>query len=72
MNAFHPDFIKVNYPDLLKDHVLSSKISLGMSKFVEEKRVDNPNHGRIKGVTKTKDALLPKVFAVYSRAGMPK
>lgn len=71
MNAFHPDFIKVHYPELLKDHLTSSKISMGMTKFVEEKRTNNPNHGRIKGM-KNDDALLPKTFAVYSRAGMPK
>lgn len=72
MNAFDKDYIKTHYPNLLNDHITSSKISLGMSKFVEEKRAHNPNHGRVKGATNTNDLLLPKQFAVYSRAGMPK
>lgn len=72
MNAFDKDYIKTHYPELLKDHITSSKISMGMTKFVEERRTENPNHGRIRGVTKTEDALLPKKFAVYSSAGMPK
>lgn len=72
INAFDPTYIKTHYPNLLKDHVMSSKISIGMSKVVEEKRAVNPNHGRVRGVTKTDDRLLPKTFAVYSREGMPK
>ena len=72
MNAFDKDFIKTHYPDLLKENITSSKISMGMTKFVEDKRTQDPNHGRIRGVTKTEDALLPKKFAVYNGAGMPK
>jgi hypothetical protein len=72
MNAFHPEFIKTHYPDLLKDHITSSKGSLAMTKYVEKKRLEKPNHGTISGFAHTKEILLPKTFAVYSRAGMPK
>ena len=72
MNAFHPEFIKTHYPDLMKDHIQSSKNSLAMTQHVEKKRLEKPNHGTISGFSHTKEILLPKTFAVYSRAGMPK
>lgn len=72
MNAFHPDFIKTHYPDLMKDHITSSKGSLALAQYVEKKRLENPTHGTIHGVTKNPHRLMPKTFAVYSRAGMPK
>ena len=70
MNAFHPEFIKTHYPDLLNDHKFSSKVSLGMSKFVEAKRANKSNYGQVK--EKINDLLLPKKFAIYNGAGMPK
>ena len=72
MNAFHKDFIKTHYPDLMKDHIQSSKNSLAMTQYVEKKRLEKPHHGTIQGVTKNPQMLMPKTFAVYSRAGMPK
>jgi len=72
MNAFHPDFIKVNYPDFMKDHITSSKGSMAMTQYVEKKRLEKPHHGTVHGVSKNPEMLLPKTFAVYSRAGMPK
>ncbi len=72
MNAFHPEFIKTHYPDFMKDHITSSKGSMAMTQYVEKKRLEKPNHGTIHGVTKNDAMLMPKTFAVYSRAGMPK
>lgn len=72
MNAFHPDFIKTHYPDFMKDHITSSKGSMAMTQYVEKKRLEKPNHGTIHGVTNDPHRLMPKTFAVYSRAGMPK
>lgn len=72
MNAFHPDFIKTNYPDLMKDHITSSRGSMAMTQYVEKKRLEKPDHGTIHGATKSNPLLMPKTFAVYSRAGMPK
>ena len=72
MNAFHPDFMKTHYPDFMKDHITSSRGSLAMTRYVENKRLEKPNHGTIQGVAKNPQMLLPKTFAVYSRAGMPK
>lgn len=73
VNAFHPDYMKVNHPDFMKEHVLSSKGTMVMSKIVEEKRRANPSHGTLHGISKiTPVALKPKDFMIFSRAGAPK
>lgn len=73
MNAFHPEYIKTYYPDFMKDHILSSKGTMTMSKIVEEKRRANPSHGTLHGISKiTPVALKPKDFMIFSRAGAPK
>jgi hypothetical protein len=56
----------------MKDHITSSKGSMAMTQYVEKKRLEKPHHGTIQGVSKNPEMLLPKTFAVYSRAGMPK
>ena len=73
VNAFHPDYMKIHHPTFMKDHILSSKGTMVMSKIVEEKRRLNPSHGTLLGISKiTPVALKPKDFMVFSRAGMPK
>ena len=73
MNAFHPDFIKTHYPDLFKDQIINSKISLGASNTVANLRKTKPNHGTLIGVQKaTPVSLKPKEFMIFSRAGAPK
>ena len=46
-----------------------------MSKYVERKRVENPNFDKTIGMVysdKTTENLLPKKFHVFAKAGAPK
>jgi hypothetical protein len=72
MNVFHPEYIRTYHPDLLKDHILSSRGSIAMTKYVEKKRLEKPSHGTLLGVSKKPISLKPLEFFVYSRAGAPK
>lgn len=72
MNAFHKDYIKTHYPDLLNDHILSSKGKITMAEVLEKKRAAKPTHGTLHGLSRKEVSLKPLEFMVYSRAGMPK
>lgn len=72
MNAFHPDFIKTHYPDLMDGHRTTQRVSTSMTKVVARARKTNPKHGTMLGITKaTPVSLKPLPFMVYSKAGMP-
>jgi hypothetical protein len=72
MNAFDKDYIKTHYPDLLTEHILSSRGKITMAEVLEKKRAIKPTHGTIHGLSKKPVSLKPLEFMVYSRAGMPK
>ena len=72
MNAFHPEFIKTFYPDLLEGHKVTQRTSQSMTKVVARARKTKPSHGTMLGITKaTPVSLKPLPFMIYSRAGMP-
>jgi hypothetical protein len=73
MNAFHPDFIKTYYPDLLKEQIISSKGKKSMEEVMRKKRLENADYGKVQRIPKaTPVSLKPLEFMIYSRAGAPK
>jgi hypothetical protein len=65
INAFHPDYIKVHQPDLMKEFRTAEanrKAALTLSNHVTEQRKINPLHGYVD--------LTPRDFFVYQRAGV--
>lgn len=72
MNAFHPDFIKTYYPDLMKEQILSSKGKVAMEEIMRKKRLENANYGKVQHSLKAPVSLKPLEFLVYSKAGAPK
>jgi hypothetical protein len=65
INAFHPDYIKVYQPNLMKDFRTAEanrKAALTLSQHVTEQRKINPLHGYVD--------LTPRDFHVYQRAGV--
>ena len=73
MNAFHPDYIKTYYPDLLKEQIISSKGKKSMEDVMRKKRLENADYGKVQRTPKaTLVSLKPLEFMYYSRAGAPK
>ena len=73
MNAFHPNYIKTFYPDLMKDQIMSTKGKIAMAEVTRKKRLENPDHGKVNYKTKANPvSLKPLDFMIFSRAGMPK
>jgi len=67
INAFHPDYIKVYQPNLMKEFrtvEANRKAALTLSHHVTEQRKLNPLHGYVD--------LAPRDFHVYQKAGMPR
>ena len=71
MNAFHPEFIKTFYPDLMKEQIISSKGKIAMEQTMRKKRLENADYGKVQR-NKTMVSLKPLEFMIYSRAGAPK
>ena len=71
MNAFHPEFIKTFYPDLMKEQIISSKGKIAMEQTMRKKRLENADYGKVQR-NKTMVSLKPLDFMIYSRAGAPK
>ena len=71
MNAFHPEFIKTFYPDLMKEQIISSKGKIAMEQTMRKKRLENADYGKVQR-NKTMVSLKPLDFMIYSRAGGPK
>ena len=73
MNAFHPNYIKTFYPDLMKDQIMSTKGKIAMAEVTRKKRLENSDHGKVNYTPKaTPVSLKPLDFIIFSRAGMPK
>ena len=69
MNAFHPDFIKTHYPNLMDGHRATQRTSQSMTKVVAKARKTNPKHGTMLGITKaTPVSLKPLPFMRISSA----
>ena len=71
MNAFHPEFIKTFYPDLMKEQIISSKGKIAMEQTMRKKRLENADYGKVQS-NKTMVSLKPLDFMIYSKAGAPK
>ena len=71
MNAFHPEFIKTFYPDLMKEQIISSKGKIAMEQTMRKKRLENADYGKVQR-NKTMVSLKPLDFMIYSKAGAPK
>lgn len=73
MNAFHPEFIKTFYPDLMKEQIISSKGKIAMEQTMRKKRLEDADYGKVqRNPKKTPVSLKPLEFMIYSRAGAPK
>ena len=73
INAFHPDYVKVHQPNLMKEFrtiEANRKAGETLSKHVTEVRKTKPLHGFVSGVSKPE--LAPREFHVYQRAGASK